>query len=69
VGRLGAVGRELSGTVVGDGFQPDPILAIARGGLLIAGAAAAQRRALREVAFDRAVRLRVASDREWIMSP
>ena len=35
--QFGAAGRELAGTVVADGYQPDLLLAIARGGLLIAG--------------------------------
>jgi len=36
--QFGAAGRELASTVVGDGYHPDLLLAIARGGLLIAGA-------------------------------
>jgi len=35
---FGTASRELAQTVADDGFQPDIILAIARGGLLIAGA-------------------------------
>jgi hypoxanthine phosphoribosyltransferase len=35
---FGVASRELAGTVVGDGFHPDLILGIARGGLLVAGA-------------------------------
>ena len=35
--QFGAAGRELASMVVSDGFHPDLILAIARGGLLIAG--------------------------------
>ncbi len=38
--QFGAAGRELAGTVVADGFRPDLLLAIARGGLLIAGSMA-----------------------------
>ena len=38
--QFGAAGRELAGTVVGDGYHPDLLLAIARGGLLIAGSMA-----------------------------
>ncbi len=37
---FGAAGRELASTVVGDGYHPDLLLAIARGGLLIAGSMA-----------------------------
>ena len=36
--QFGAAGRELASTVVDDGYRPDLLLAIARGGLLIAGA-------------------------------
>ena len=36
--QFGTAGRELASTVVDDGFRPDLLLAIARGGLLIAGA-------------------------------
>jgi len=35
--QFGAAGRELASTVVEDGYRPDLLLAIARGGLLIAG--------------------------------
>ncbi len=35
---LGTAGRELAGTIAADGFEPDLILGIARGGLLVAGA-------------------------------
>ena len=35
--RFGAAGRELAQTIADDGFRPDAILAIARGGLLLAG--------------------------------
>src|SRR3954453_11600456 len=35
--QFGAAGRELASTVVDDGYRPDLLLAIARGGLLIAG--------------------------------
>jgi hypoxanthine phosphoribosyltransferase len=35
---LGSGARELAGQVVADGYQPDIILGIARGGLLVAGA-------------------------------
>ena len=35
---FGTASRELAQQVADDGFQPDIILAIARGGLLIAGA-------------------------------
>ncbi len=35
---LGRGARELAGAVVGDGYRPDMILGIARGGLLVAGA-------------------------------
>ncbi len=35
---LGAGSRELAGLVCEDGYRPDMILAIARGGLLVAGA-------------------------------
>ena len=38
--QFGAAGRELASTVVGDGYHPDLLLAIARGGLLIAGSMA-----------------------------
>jgi hypoxanthine phosphoribosyltransferase len=37
-GELGTAGRELAQTVADDGFEPDLILGIARGGLLVAGA-------------------------------
>jgi uncharacterized protein len=37
---LGAAGRELAGTVAADGYRPDIILAIARGGLFVAGSLA-----------------------------
>jgi hypoxanthine phosphoribosyltransferase len=36
--QFGAAGRGLASTVVDDGYRPDLLLAIARGGLLIAGA-------------------------------
>src|SRR4051794_22747047 len=36
--QFGAAGQELASTVVEDGYRPDLLLAIARGGLLIAGA-------------------------------
>jgi len=36
--RFGTAGRELAQTIASDGFRPDGILAIARGGLLLAGA-------------------------------
>ena len=35
---LGTAARELGRTIAGDGFEPDLILGIARGGLLVAGA-------------------------------
>ena len=35
---LGTAGRELGQTIADDGFRPDLILGIARGGLLVAGA-------------------------------
>jgi hypoxanthine phosphoribosyltransferase len=35
---LGSGARELAGQIVADGYQPDLILGIARGGLLVAGA-------------------------------
>ena len=35
--QFGTAGRELASTVVDDGYRPDLLLAIARGGLLIAG--------------------------------
>ena len=35
---LGAGARELAETIHADGYQPDMVLAIARGGLLVAGA-------------------------------
>ena len=35
---LGTAGRELADTIAADGFEPDLILGIARGGLLVAGA-------------------------------
>ena len=35
---LGSGGRELAHQIVADGYQPDIILGIARGGLLVAGA-------------------------------
>jgi uncharacterized protein len=38
--QFGAAGRELATTVVADGYRPDLLLAIARGGLLIAGSMA-----------------------------
>ena len=37
---FGRAGRELAQTVVDDGYRPDIILAIARGGLLVAGSLA-----------------------------
>ena len=37
---FGVAGRELAQTVADDGYQPDIILAIARGGLFLAGALA-----------------------------
>jgi uncharacterized protein len=37
---LGTAARELSRTIADDGFEPDLILGIARGGLLVAGALA-----------------------------
>ena len=37
---LGAGARELAQTIADDGFRPDLVLAVARGGLLIAGAIA-----------------------------
>jgi len=36
--RFGPASRELAETIAADGFRPDGILAIARGGLLLAGA-------------------------------
>ena len=36
--QLGEASRELAGTIVDDGYEPDLILGIARGGLLVAGA-------------------------------
>jgi hypoxanthine phosphoribosyltransferase len=38
--RFGSASRELASLVVDDGYRPDIILAIARGGLLVAGALA-----------------------------
>lgn len=38
--RFGVAGRELAQTVADDGYQPDIILAIARGGLFLAGSLA-----------------------------
>ena len=38
--QFGAAGRELATTVVDDGYRPDLLLAIARGGLLICGSMA-----------------------------
>jgi uncharacterized protein len=35
---LGDAARELAGVIVADGYEPDLILGIARGGLLVAGA-------------------------------
>jgi uncharacterized protein len=35
--QFGAAGRELAASVIADGYRPDLLLAIARGGLLIAG--------------------------------
>jgi hypoxanthine phosphoribosyltransferase len=35
---FGTASRELAGLVAGDGFEPDLILSIARGGLFVAGA-------------------------------
>jgi uncharacterized protein len=35
---LGDAARELAGSIVADGYEPDLILGIARGGLLVAGA-------------------------------
>ncbi|HEY7603614.1 MAG TPA: phosphoribosyltransferase [Gaiellaceae bacterium] len=35
---LGEASRELAGAIVDDGYEPDLILGIARGGLLVAGA-------------------------------
>ena len=37
---LGAAARELAETVAADGYRPDMILGIARGGLLVAAPAA-----------------------------
>jgi hypothetical protein len=37
-GELGVASRELAEAIVADGFEPDLILGIARGGLLVAGA-------------------------------
>ncbi|MCZ4150955.1 phosphoribosyltransferase, partial [Escherichia coli] len=34
---FGAASRELAQTIVDDGFEPDIVLAVARGGLLLAG--------------------------------
>ena len=36
--RFGTAARELAADIVADGFAPDLILAIARGGLFVAGA-------------------------------
>jgi uncharacterized protein len=36
--RFGTAARELAADIVTDGFTPDLILAIARGGLFVAGA-------------------------------
>ena len=36
--QLGEASRELARAIVGDGYEPDLILGIARGGLLVAGA-------------------------------
>ena len=36
-GELGTAGRELAQSIADDGFEPDLILGIARGGLLVAG--------------------------------
>ena len=38
--RFGSAARELAADIVADGYLPDVILAIARGGLFIAGALA-----------------------------
>jgi hypoxanthine phosphoribosyltransferase len=38
--RFGTATRELAGEIAGDGFRPDIVLAIARGGLTVAGALA-----------------------------
>jgi hypoxanthine phosphoribosyltransferase len=38
--RFGAAIRELAATIVADGFRPDIVLAVARGGLPVAGALA-----------------------------
>lgn len=35
---FGSVGRDLAAVVTADGYQPDPILSIARGGRFVAGA-------------------------------
>ncbi len=35
---FGRAGRDLAGTIADDGFEPDLILSIARGGLFVAGA-------------------------------
>jgi hypoxanthine phosphoribosyltransferase len=35
---FGTASRELAGLVAGDGFEPDLVLAIARGGLFLGGA-------------------------------
>src|ERR1700709_2685412 len=35
---FGSAGRELAPTIADDGFEPDLILSIARGGLFVAGA-------------------------------
>jgi hypoxanthine phosphoribosyltransferase len=37
-GRFGTAGREVAQAIADDGFRPEGILAIARGGLLLAGA-------------------------------
>ncbi|HVC26141.1 MAG TPA: phosphoribosyltransferase [Acidimicrobiales bacterium] len=37
-GHFGTATRELAATIAGDGYRPDLILAIARGGLFVAGA-------------------------------
>lgn len=37
---FGDASRELAGTIVADGYRPDVVVAIARGGLLLAGAIA-----------------------------
>ena len=38
--RFGEATRALSATITADGFRPDVVLAIARGGLTVAGALA-----------------------------